>query len=122
MDATMLARYGGLPVVARIVLGFYDRVLSSDDLKSYFAGADMRRLVDHQARFIASLMGGPASYTSEYLRDVHAHLDIDAPAFEAMMGLLEDSLREARFAAADVEAIMAEMRARAPYVVTRAPA
>ena len=122
MDTTMLARYGGLPVVARIVLGFYDRVLASDDLKSYFAGADMRRLVDHQARFIASLMGGPASYTGEYLREVHAHLDIDATAFEAMMGLLEESLREARFAAADVEAIMADMRARAPYVVTRAPA
>jgi hypothetical protein len=26
--------------------------------------------------WLASLMGGPASYTSEYLREVHAHLDI----------------------------------------------
>jgi hemoglobin len=118
MDDTMLARYGGLPVIAKIVLDFYDRVLSSDRLKGYFADADMRRLVEHQAKFIASIMGGPASFTGEYLHEVHAHLSIDEPAFNEMMRLLEETLHDARFAAGDVEAIMAEMRARAPYVVT----
>lgn len=121
MDATMLARYGGLPVVAKIVLDFYDRVLSSDRLKGFFADADMRRLVDHQAKFIASVMGGPASFTGDYLRQVHAHLDIDAAAFNEMMGLLEASLLDAGFAAEDVRIIVAEMRARQPYVVTGTP-
>ena len=119
MDETMLARYGGLPVIAKVVLDFYDRVLSSDRLKGYFADADMRRLVEHQAKFIASIMGGPAGYTGEYLHEVHAHLGIDKSAFDEMMRLLEETLRDGRFAPADVEAIMAEMRARAPYVVTR---
>lgn len=122
MDGTMLARYGGLPIIARIVLDFYDRVLSSEELKSYFADADMRRLVEHQAKFIASIMGGPASFTSAHLREVHAHLNIDERAFDEMMRLLEETLRDAHFAAGDVAAIMAEMRARAPYVVTRAGA
>lgn len=119
MEATMLARYGGLPVIAKVVLGFYDRVLAADRLKPFFSHADMRRIVDHQAKFIASVMGGPASFSGEYLHEAHAHLDIDDEAFDEMMRLLEATLLEARFAAEDIATIMVEMRAQRAYVVAR---
>lgn len=41
----------------------------------------MRVLVDHQTKFIALMMGGPASYTDEHLKRVHAHLGIGSTAF-----------------------------------------
>jgi truncated hemoglobin YjbI len=31
----------------------------------------VRRLIDHQARFISSATGGPVSYSDEHLRRVH---------------------------------------------------
>jgi hemoglobin len=56
------------------VLSFYDRVLTSATIAPFFADVDMRRLVDHQAKFISSVMGGPSSYSTAALREVHAHL------------------------------------------------
>jgi hemoglobin len=57
----MLERYGGFPTLSRIVMDFYDRVIDSDVLGPFFEDVDMRRLVDHQTKFVAWLMGGPAS-------------------------------------------------------------
>jgi truncated hemoglobin YjbI len=55
---TMFERYGGIAFVTRFVLSFYDRVLTSATIAPFFADVDMRRLVDHQAKFISSVMGG----------------------------------------------------------------
>ena len=82
---TMFERYGGFAFVTRFVLSFYDRVLASAGLAPFFADTDMARLVEHQAKFISSVMGGPASYTDGMLRDVHAHLPIDGAAFDEMI-------------------------------------
>ena len=59
----MLERYGGLAFISRVVLSFYDRVLASVRLAPFFADVDMQRLVEHQAKFIGSVMGAaPHSY------------------------------------------------------------
>ena len=70
---TMFERYGGLAFVTRFVLSFYDRVLASVRLAPFFANSDMQRLVEHQAKFISSVMGGPTSYSNAVLREVHEH-------------------------------------------------
>src|SRR5262245_38814423 len=82
---TMFERYGGLPFVTRLVLSFYDRVLASSRLAPFFADTDMQRLVEHQARFISTVMGGPASCSNAVLHEAHAHLAIDDPAFDEMI-------------------------------------
>src|SRR5262245_36528293 len=81
---TMFERYGGLSFISRVVLSFYDRVLASVRLAPFFVDTDMQRLVEHQAKFIASVMGGPECYTEAMLRDAHAHLPIDDRAFDEM--------------------------------------
>ena len=67
MRQTIFERYGGFSKVSKVVMSFYDKILNSSILAPYFAKTDMKRLIDHQTKFISSLMGGPASYTSEHL-------------------------------------------------------
>lgn len=121
MSQTLYSRFGGAGAVGRLVFDFYDRVLASPRLAPYFASVDMARLVEHQARFIASVMGGPASFSDAHLREVHAHLGVDGPTFDEMAGLLCASLRDAGLDPADVDLVMAAIHRRRPLIVTRDP-
>ena len=114
----MFERYGGLAFVTRFVLSFYDRVLASTRLAPFFANSDMQRLVEHQAKFISTVMGGPTSYSSTVLREAHEHLDIDDQAFDEMIFLFKATLKDFKIADIDVEAIMADLNARRIYIVS----
>src|SRR5215470_2993825 len=92
---TMFERYG-LAFVTRFVLSFYERVLASVRLAPFFADSDMQRLVEHQAKFISSVMGGPTSYSNTVLREAHEHLDIDDQAFDEMISYSRQHLKISR--------------------------
>jgi hemoglobin len=115
--ASLFDRVGGFGTLSKIVLSFYDRVLDDDVLAPYFADVDMRRLIDHQTKFVAFLMGGPASYTDEHLRLAHARLGIDAEAFEQMTEVMRETLEDFRLSDRDVDHVMAEIRARRELIV-----
>jgi hemoglobin len=114
---SMLERYGGVKFVMRFTLQFYDKVLASIRLAPFFANTNMQGLVEHQAKFISAVMGGPASHSNAALRDLHSHLAIDDQAFDEMILLFRKTLDESRLADADVEAIMADLNARRAYIV-----
>lgn len=114
---TMFERYGGLPFITRFVLSFYDRVLASIRLAPFFANTDMQRLVEHQAKFISSVMGGPISYNNAALYEAHAHLDIDDRAFDEMIFLFKTTLEDSKIAKTDVEAIIADLNGRRMHIV-----
>lgn len=118
MHAPLFERFGGMPRVSRLVLEFYDRVVESERLKPFFAHADMRRLVEHQAKFIAFLMGGPTRYSDSELRIIHSHLGIDDAAFEEMIGLFAVTLEQSQIDPAEAARIVADLRSRRSYVVT----
>jgi hemoglobin len=120
MPDTMFERYGGLPFVTRLVLSFYDRVLASVRLAPFFANSDMQRLVEHQAKFLSTVMGGPTSYSNAVLHETHRHLDIDDQAFEEMLFLFRATLEASDIANSDVEAIIADLNARRTYIVRSA--
>jgi hemoglobin len=110
-------RAGGFASVSRLVMTFYDRVLDSELLAPWFETTDMRTLVDHQTKFVASLMGGPAAYSDDALRRVHARLRITRAAFDEMKHLLGEAMEEHGIAEADVAHVMAEIEHRAPVIV-----
>jgi hemoglobin len=99
-------------------MDFYERVLESERLAPWFEATDMRTLVDHQTKFVASLMGGPASYTDETLRRVHARLGITREAFEEMETLMRESLEDHGMADDDVADVMREIARCAPLIVS----
>ena len=117
---SLYERLGGSDDVARLVFAFYDRVLRSERLASHFAEVDMRRLVDHQAKLLSSIMGGPTSYTDKELKELHADLTVDDQAFEDMVGCLEDALQGFGLAHEDVAHLLSEIRARRSLIVRTA--
>ncbi len=118
MANTLFEKYGGFAAISRIVMAFYDRCLESDVVGPYFEHTNMAQLVDHQTKFISALLGGPASYSNEQLRKVHAPHIIDPAAFEEMARLLRGTLEDFEMEAADIALVMEEIQARAVYVVT----
>lgn len=117
VTGSMFERYGGFARVSKVVMAFYDSVLDSDRLWAYFENVDMRRLIDHQTKFIASTMGGPVAFTDERLREVHAHLGIDRGDFDEMTRILAATLEEFGFAPDDVATVIREIEAKAPLIV-----
>ncbi|RRJ83020.1 group I truncated hemoglobin [Aestuariirhabdus litorea] len=119
MSQSLFEKYGGFATVSRIVSAFYDQVLESERLSPYFAGLDMRRLVDHQTKFISALMGGPASFSNEALQRAHSRLSIDNAAFDEAVDLLKMTFEDFDMEEGDIGILMGEVMSRRSYIVTR---
>ena len=117
---TMFERYGGFAKLSRVVSSFYGRVMDTPMLAPYFAGIDMRRQIDHQTKFIAALMGGPASYTREHLERVHARLEITDEAFDELTLLLRETLEDFDFDESDIAAVYGDVVSYRTVIVRRA--
>ena len=114
---TLFEKYGGFSAVSKIVLSFYDVLLDSDEVGPFFDDVDMARLIDHQTKFIASLLGGPASYTDEQLYRLHERLDLEDRHFDEVVETLANTLAKHGFSAGDVATVKAELEARRPVIV-----
>lgn len=120
MSATLFERRGGFAAARKVVSAFYDKVLESESLRGYFAEADMRRIVDHQTKFVAFALGGPVAMSDDVLQRVHAHLRVTEAHFAEMLMLMREALEEADFAPEDVELVCGELAKRAPLIIDRA--
>ena len=119
MRRTIFERYGGFATISRIVMSFYNKMLDSPITRPYFAKTDMKRLIDHQTKFIASMTGGPASYTNEHLERVHAHLGITEPAFFETVALLKETLEDFDLEDEDVQQVEDEMVSRKNFIISK---
>jgi hemoglobin len=115
----MFHRYGGFASVSKVVSAFYDKAVDSPLLGPYFEKIEMPRIIDHQTKFIASLMGGPASYTNEELERVHSHLNIRENEFQEMVALLKETLEDFDFDDSDIGAVQSEILSRKRFIVAR---
>lgn len=98
-------KYGGFSAVSRVVLSFYEMVLDSDIVGHHFDDVDMPRLMDHQTKFVASLMGGPAAMSDEQLAHVHRRLDITDDEFDEIVNLLGAAMKQHGMADDDIHDI-----------------
>ncbi|TDQ84579.1 hemoglobin [Dongia mobilis] len=120
MSETIYDRLGGFPGVRRVVTAFYKRILDSVVLEHHFRHADMRRLVDHQTKFMAALMGGPYAIDEIGLRKAHRHLGITRGEFREMSALLRETLAEEGVPPGDIELVLARMARLEPAVIAEA--
>jgi hemoglobin len=120
MNGSLFERLGGFARVRLIISDFYDRVLESERLAVHFRHIDMRRLVDHQTKFIAAIMGGPASFTDEQISRAHARFGITMAEFEEMTGLLRETLEDFDVAEADIARVLVHVESMRAHVVTGA--
>jgi hemoglobin len=118
-DASIFDRCGGFATVGNVVMAFYEKVLESKITRPYFERIDVPGLMVHQTKFVASIMGGPASFDDVALQQGHRGLDITDEAFDEMARLFRQTLQEGfGLSEADIEALMAEIHSRRDLIVS----
>lgn len=119
MSQSIFERSGGFATVNKVVLAFYEKVLDSSIMSPYFVNTDMKMLIDHQTKFIAFLMGGPASFTDEHLAQLHKRMNIDRVAFDEMVMLLTETLEDFDLSDEDIATVQQALHQRADLIISR---
>ena len=117
MSVTLYTKYGGFASISKAVMAFYDKLLDSDEVGPFFDDVDMTKLIDHQTKFVASLLGGPADFAEERLEAAHRHLNIGGADFDEMKRLLDTTLAEHGFTEEDRDAVVGAIEARRGLIV-----
>ncbi|POF32731.1 group I truncated hemoglobin [Roseibium marinum] len=118
MAKALFDKYGGFKSVSRIVMAFYEKVLDSDEIGDFFDNVDMPSLIDHQTKFIASLLGGPVSYSDERIKKAHASLDLTHEDFDEVGRLLKETLTEQGIEPQDIDTVMREIESRRTSILS----
>jgi hemoglobin len=106
MEQTLFQKYGGFSSISKIVLSLYDRLLDDDDVGPFFDEVEMNRIVDHQTKFVSSLLGGPASYTDDQIQKMHSHLTILDDHFDTLKDILKETLLDHGVEEQDVATVL----------------
>ena len=114
---SLFEKYGGFAKVSKIVPELYNRVLDDDDLGPFFDDVDMTRVMDHQTKFISSLMGGPVTYSDEQIQRMHKHLAISGSHFERLKEILSETLTDHGLSNEGADKIVAHFEQRRAMVV-----
>lgn len=117
LKASLFERVGGFAKVRLIVSEFYDKMLDSDRIRPYFENVDIRRLMDHQTKFVSALMGGPASFTNDHLRRAHVGMGITPGEVEEMAAIFRETLEDFDLPDVEVERLHAHVLSLQEYVI-----
>ncbi len=117
MSQTLYDQLGGFSAVRKFVSNSYDRVLDEEDLAPFFDGTEMASLIDHQTKFWATLLGGPASYTEEQLRKIHASMGIQDRHFDLWIDLAKETLEDGDIDEQQIASIIEKLKAYRPSLV-----
>ncbi len=118
LEQSLYEKYGGFSTVSRIVMALYDRLLEDDDVGPFFDDVDMPKLIDHQTKFVASLMGGPASFTDAHIAAAHRKMTIRNEHFDKLKTLVEDTLADFDVDAGDAALVLQAFEDRRGILVT----
>ncbi len=117
MEQSLFEKYGGFATIHKVVEHFYDGVLDNDILSPYFEGVDMSQLIDHQTRFFASAMGGPASFDDGHLEKTHQGLGITEEAWDAVVAVLLDTLNAFNVEEGDIQLIAGAVAGKKALII-----
>jgi hemoglobin len=120
MNGSTFERLGGFARVRLLVSEFYEKVLESKRLSVHFRNIDMRRLIDHQTKFISAIMGGPAAFTDEQIARAHVRLGITAEEFDEMNELFLEPLEDFGLDPTDVVRLHTHVQSLREYIVAEA--
>jgi hemoglobin len=120
-ESSLYQRIGHAGGLLWLVNTLYLRVLADPLLMSYFKhldDQDRQWLRWHMLTLLAVVTGGPSKYQGRDLHEAHADLHITEEAFDRLLWLMQETLQELGVQQEDEQAILAEVRARRPAVVT----
>lgn len=103
-------------------MSFYEMALDSDQIGDHFEDIDLPRLIDHQTKFVSSLVGGPASFSDDRIEAVHRHLGITHDDFDEMAALFSDALAMHGMAEIDITIAIDAIEQKRSIIVARTAA
>ncbi|SMO44908.1 hemoglobin [Ruegeria faecimaris] len=116
---TIYEHYGGFKTISRIVMTFYEMALESDQIGDHFEDIDMPRLIDHQTKFVSSLIGGPTSFSDDRIEAVHRNLNITHADFDEMAALFGEALALHGMEDRHVKIALGAIESKRAIIVTR---
>lgn len=119
MEKSLFDKYGGFSTISKVVLELYNRLLDDDDVGPFFDDVDMPKLMDHQTKFVSSLMGGPASFTDDHIERAHRHMVIEDLHFDRLKEIVTDVLTDFEVASDDIETIVGAFEARRTLLIEK---
>ena len=119
VSQTIYEKYGGFKTISRIVMTFYEMALDSDEIGFHFEDIDLPRLIDHQTKFVSSLVGGPASFSDDRIEAVHRHLNISHAHFDEMAALFSEALAMHGMADRDIDIALSAIEEKRSIIVAR---
>ncbi|MHC5108909.1 MAG: group I truncated hemoglobin [Planctomycetota bacterium] len=117
MSTSLYDQLGGFSSVRKLVSSFYDKVLDDEDVAPFFENTSMSDLIDHQTKFWAALLGGPASYTDEQLHVIHATMGVKDNHFETIIELAVETLEDEGIDQEHIDDIAELLTAHRPSIV-----
>ncbi|MGC3937360.1 group I truncated hemoglobin [Roseobacter sp. EG26] len=117
MEQSLFDKYGGFSAISRIVMSLYDRLLDDDTVGPFFDDVDMPRLMDHQTKFISSLLGGPASFSDDHIQRAHRHMVISDAHFDQLKALVSETLADFNIEPDDIGRVLQAFEQRRPLLV-----
>ena len=119
MEKSLFDKYGGFSAVSKIVLSLYDRLLEDDDVGPFFDDVDLPKLIDHQTKFVSSLMGGPASFSDDHIVRAHRQMEIGNHHFDRLKEILTGVLSDYHVEGADIDTIVGAFEARRALLIEK---
>ena len=119
MEKSLFDKYGGFSTISRIVLTLYDRLLDDDDIGPFFDDVDLPNLIDHQTKFVSSLMGGPASFTDDHIERAHRHMPIENTHFDKLKAIVKKTLSDFDVAPDDIQTILNAFEQRRTILIEK---
>ncbi len=119
MSQTIYDKYGGFKTISRVVMTFYEMALDSDEIGFHFEEIDLPRLIDHQTKFVSSLVGGPASFSDDRIEAVHRNLNISHDHFDEMAVLFREALASHGMADDDIMVALEAIEEKRSIIVSR---
>lgn len=117
--STVYERAGGFAHIHQLVIALFREARKSPQLKSYFAGIKMHRLIEHQTRFLIQIMCGPGTrITNKQLRRAHQRLDINDAGFFAMVEFLKKTMKNYGLDNNDINEVEDQILLHKRYIVS----
>lgn len=108
-ELTLYERVGGETAIDKMVVEFYNRVLSDAELQPFFEHTDMAKLHAMQREFFSAALDGPLSYTGRPLAYVHHGHGIGRKHFAKFVGHLLETLRSRGIPEEEVSDVIARV-------------
>ncbi|MGC6517333.1 MAG: group I truncated hemoglobin [Candidatus Puniceispirillaceae bacterium] len=104
---SLFDKYGGFATVSKLVSELYDELIENEITAPYFDRSDIKKLMDHQVKFLSQALGGPEQYDGRAMNAAHTGLKISEQAFNEVAKTVQFVLEDNGVEDEDVTSIIA---------------